>query len=1204
MGQDRGPRLPIEEQWLQFKPQIRRLYVNTDMPQPELAALLRHEGLSIPGNQLEYKLKKWEMSKNIDGRTWKFIDYNITKRKREGKESEVIRSGKRVKQSTVDKETARHRDASIFAQLLPASPPPVSLSATQLAVCTPAPFPMEFEWPSTLPWLTFQDIFLTWSSNFREPDTPRSRTMTEPETPHLDILVSKIANRWGAQAADAVTRPSRLAANIGRTMPESYQGEHLQAAQVLFTNSRREAMIQCLKFVIYQMSNAMTRLWDGIQEWEATCQFFSRTGLLDTAISLKEVREQSLTASAFLDNLFRASITGALRGKHQKEHETLKRALFLTKWLLSSGQNPNICMDRETPLERAVRAAHADLTDILLKAGADRDLTFKRSPQTSLMGLALASNSSGIDKLRTIKLLLPQCSSTDLAAVLQAAIKLRDRGLVKEVLERGPNLTRMLKAELPLDHETALSAAAGVDLETTDSILHHLESQYPSASKAAFIRPDVFIAAATAGNTDVILYLHRISPIGHSPNLHGITPLQVAVSRGHLETCQLLLKIYGGLSAALIYIACACGHLGALRYLLQNGLSANEPMTSGDAKACSVLCKLQVEDVASGQPVTALQCLLSIYMSTGSLLFFGSPPHWLDLLIQQDAVLPEGSVVKFAALGWNKALLAALNAGGSPDETFPNGKTALQSTLDDHCFMGWAERLRTVKILLEKGAKLGGGEVLQALRIPDRDVVLLLLQYGASLVDTDDNRGPTLDAAIGLDDDELLERVVEELSGFYDAGSLCAAVYAGNTWIIELLLSNRPQQAQADLLEGTAVGLAAQGADIDLLQRLLEHLGKPDAALLPFNKQDGVWDFRGRWNFWRDERQKLVEGSPLALAISKEGNDEGFSELLRNGYRADRLTWLRAARTKHYPCLKPLLGSGQGLGYLPPHALETDFLLWQCIEEGNKEVLRSLLEAGADVNEHKRTRIDNPGTRSPLQFAVELGNLDIIHCLVQARANINAPPSFFRGATALQIAAIQGDLGMANQLLDLGARINARGARQCGRTALEGAAEHGRLDMLQVLLHFGALTTGAGRVQFVRAIHFAERGGHDAAAILLRRSRAWTDEDADLYMRSPQCDSCDGGFDFEDGQTGWVCMEDEDGQAPCCDEIHRSGDACIHDYSEVEEAWYADRAREMYDFKHGEPDSESEEDEEFYEESIHGSDEDEFSMTASTSFFS
>ncbi|KAM5347341.1 hypothetical protein ACJ41O_010346 [Fusarium nematophilum] len=988
MGQDRGPRLPIEEQWLQFKPQIRRLY-------------------------LEYKLKKWEMSKNIDGRTWKFIDYNITKRKREGKESEVIRSGKRVKQSTVDKETARHRDASIFAQLLPGS------------------------------------------SNFREPDTPRSRTMTEPETPHLDILVSKIANRWGAQAADAVTRPSRLAANIGRTMPESYQGEHLQAAQVLFTNSRREAMIQCLKFVIYQMSNAMTRLWDGIQEWEATCQFFSRTGLLDTAISLKEVREQSLTASAFLDNLFRASITGALRGKHQKEHETLKRALFLTKWLLSSGQNPNICMDRETPLERAVRAAHADLTDILLKAGADRDLTFKRSPQTSLMGLALASNSSGIDKLRTIKLLLPQCSSTDLAAVLQAAIKLRDRGLVKEVLERGPNLTRMLKAELPLDHETALSAAAGVDLETTDSILHHLESQYPSASKAAFIRPDVFIAAATAGNTDVILYLHRISPIGHSPNLHGITPLQVAVSRGHLETCQLLLKIYGGLSAALIYIACACGHLGALRYLLQNGLSANEPMTSGDAKACSVLCK-----------------------------------------------------------------------------------------------------------------------------------------------------GPTLDAAIGLDDDELLERVVEELSGFYDAGSLCAAVYAGNTWIIELLLSNRPQQAQADLLEGTAVGLAAQGADIDLLQRLLEHLGKPDAALLPFNKQDGVWDFRGRWNFWRDERQKLVEGSPLALAISKEGNDEGFSELLRNGYRADRLTWLRAARTKHYPCLKPLLGSGQGLGYLPPHALETDFLLWQCIEEGNKEVLRSLLEAGADVNEHKRTRIDNPGTRSPLQFAVELGNLDIIHCLVQARANINAPPSFFRGATALQIAAIQGDLGMANQLLDLGARINARGARQCGRTALEGAAEHGRLDMLQVLLHFGALTTGAGRVQFVRAIHFAERGGHDAAAILLRRSRAWTDEDADLYMRSPQCDSCDGGFDFEDGQTGWVCMEDEDGQAPCCDEIHRSGDACIHDYSEVEEAWYADRAREMYDFKHGEPDSESEEDEEFYEESIHGSDEDEFSMTASTSFFS
>ncbi|KAM0084597.1 hypothetical protein ACKRZS_003166 [Fusarium odoratissimum] len=237
-------------------------------------------------------------------------------------------------------------------------------------------------------------------------------------------------------------------------------------------------------------------------------------------------------------------------------------------------------------------------------------------------------------------------------------------------------------------------------------------------------------------------------------------------------------------------------------------------------------------------------------------------------------------------------------------------------------------------------------------------------------------------------------------------------------------------------------------------------------------------------------------------------------------------------------------------------------LLSRCIGGEDKELLHYLLKAGADSNEHYPTRLVN---RSPLQMAVEAGNLDIIDLLLQAGAHINAPPSFFSGATALQIAAIQGNLGLAKQLLDLGARINAPGARQCGRTALEGAAEHGRLDMLQLLLHSGALTIGAGKLQFVRAVHFAERGGHDAAADLLRRSREWTDEDADLYeKRSPRCGSCPhSGLSLRDEQPGWRCLDYENGRYHCCDEIHSSGDECIYDYTEIEDLWYADRARKM-----------------------------------------
>lgn len=60
--------------------------------------------------QVEYKLKQWEFRRNIDKATWIIIDRKIAKRKQEGKESQVIHCGKRLKQSTIDKETNRHRD--------------------------------------------------------------------------------------------------------------------------------------------------------------------------------------------------------------------------------------------------------------------------------------------------------------------------------------------------------------------------------------------------------------------------------------------------------------------------------------------------------------------------------------------------------------------------------------------------------------------------------------------------------------------------------------------------------------------------------------------------------------------------------------------------------------------------------------------------------------------------------------------------------------------------------------------------------------------------------------------------------------------------------------------------------------------------------------------------------------------------------------
>lgn len=128
---------PINLLWAQHKATIRRLYIVEEMSLQQLVVKVRGLGLTVTyerstsfliefrltvfsrKSQLEYKLKQWGFRRNIDKHTWAFIDHAIAKRKREGKESQVIYCGKRLKPSTVERETSRHRDRSILAQLAP-----------------------------------------------------------------------------------------------------------------------------------------------------------------------------------------------------------------------------------------------------------------------------------------------------------------------------------------------------------------------------------------------------------------------------------------------------------------------------------------------------------------------------------------------------------------------------------------------------------------------------------------------------------------------------------------------------------------------------------------------------------------------------------------------------------------------------------------------------------------------------------------------------------------------------------------------------------------------------------------------------------------------------------------------------------------------------------------------------------------------------
>lgn len=177
----------------------------------------------------------------------------------------------------------------------------------------------------------------------------------------------------------------------------------------------------------------------------------------------------------------------------------------------------------------------------------------------------------------------------------------------------------------------------------------------------------------------------------------------------------------------------------------------------------------------------------------------------------------------------------------------------------------------------------------------------------------------------------------------------------------------------------------------------------------------------------------------------------------------------------------------------------------------NEELVEFFLGEGVSVNEEPANEpMGNRMPRTALQAAIGAGNLRLTNLFIERGASIDAPAAEDSGATALQLACIQGNFDLSLRLLELGADVNAKGALRHGRTALEGAAEHGRIDTLQLLLSHGACTDGAYREQYIKAVLYAEKYRHFAAAGLLRDHRAWNFDDEECY-RSLQSEKLSDG---------------------------------------------------------------------------------------------
>ena len=180
-----------------------------------------------------------------------------------------------------------------------------------------------------------------------------------------------------------------------------------------------------------------------------------------------------------------------------------------------------------------------------------------------------------------------------------------------------------------------------------------------------------------------------------------------------------------------------------------------------------------------------------------------------------------------------------------------------------------------------------------------------------------------------------------------------------------------------------------------------------------------------------------------------------------------------------------------------------------------EEIVKLLLERGAAVNA-RDGRLGNA-----LEAAADRGEIGVVKTLLDCGADVNiqggiydnAPCAAIRGGkeeiikvlldrgagvnaqggkygTALQAAVAKENIAMMKILLDRGADVNAHGGKY--GTALQAAAAEGNIDMVKILLDRGADVDGQGKEYEAQRPVIAARVNTDVVKVLQEGDREYS----------------------------------------------------------------------------------------------------------------
>jgi ankyrin repeat protein len=322
------------------------------------------------------------------------------------------------------------------------------------------------------------------------------------------------------------------------------------------------------------------------------------------------------------------------------------------------------------------------------------------------------------------------------------------------------------------------------------------------------------------------------------------------------------------------------------------------------------------------------------------------------------------------------------------------------------------ESIELIQLLLGNGARVNEQSFVEAVRCCDINVVKLLLNSGGQVTES------AIECAV--EDNStmvffLLEITDKRIKERCKTAALIKSIECGKMALIQELRVSGAQLVQSYKLEA-ALQQVIKAGNTPVLHFLLDETSGYQTPSL------GSLD-KGLWTAIHNDRNDIVQ---LLLGEGADVNGAGS--------RRNDSPLVEAIIKKDSNLAKQLLVAGAAVN--DPYRERT--VLPAVVDWGYYPLIQDIINAGAEVDD-----LEAKGNRTALFVAVEKKNKEAIKLLIDAGANVNALRAVESGQTALLAASRNNDLPTVRYLLELGADSD-EGSLVAGIT--------GSVELVQTLL--------------------------------------------------------------------------------------------------------------------------------------------------------